>query len=524
MNPNRFFVTLVAGMLGVDGRRLADAYQRASQHYEIDNIMVAGGVGAAVTDGGEERLPLRTWIDKQRASGVKSVSVAVRDGSDDCADHMESEDPEQYVFAGFAGGLSMLLRVDTRSSRAVYTQGMMSGPRLRLTPALFLELVNAQSEPDFFLCRVLDEINHFHACNDRDEIDFHALPAHLLSSEGNYDWEFMGQQIFREIQVESFTHDKTFVMPRNFSDCVDEVRPVFAGFEPMVWLEMYDEDEVSAAALLRLVEAQDFGDRIWQIASDPHQLAEKLDEHDGLDDFPVIAATDWPRFLAELADQDVSLVSQVLVELVRLECESRGVQPCIPDGLADIFGPDDEERRRLYFRQRLQCDLGWKIRKTNDPGKLFVLDRVNPDVLLDAPMQVAPARQQFIEALTSARDFARRVDSPFHSTFGAARHLASKAVGAGSLDAAVLGALDSDLEPGLLRSVQRFTEVFAPFGWGVDRLLGLAAISVADVFGAAGSWNDQAFERADQLAFDEVSSALFTALNRYFEALVSVDA
>ena len=79
----------------------------------------------------------------------------------------------------------------------------------------------------------------------------------------------------------------------------------------------------------------------------------------------------------------------------------------------------------------------------------------------------------------------------------------------------------ADLEPGLLPSVQQFTEAFAPFGWGADRLLGLAAISAADVFEGMGSWNDQTFDGADEKAFHEVSSTLFTAMNRYFEALVS---
>ncbi|WP_306392739.1 hypothetical protein [Telluria beijingensis] len=540
MNSNRFFVAFVSGLLGVEEKRLADAYRLVAQHYEIETGSILRGVSAAVGDGGRDRLPLREWIDRQRERGVKSVSVriAVQDGSDDDQDDDQEddwdddqdddwdgtgdEDPEPHMLAGFAGGLPILMRVDTRSSHGVYIQGTVSGPRLLLTPSRFLDLINAQGDPDFFWPTVLEEINQFHCCNGRDEIAADALQAHFLSPEGMHDWEFMGQQIFRELQVESFTYDKAFVIPTGFLNHVDEVRPVCADFEPMVWLEIIDEDEVSAAALLRLVEAQHFGNRIWQFAADRDQLTEILDEHEALDDFPDIAATYWPRFLAGLADEDVSLVSQVLVELVRLECQSRGVQPCIPDDLADIFGPDDEERRRLHFRGRLQCDLGWRIREADDPGRQFVLDRVDRPVDMDEPMDMVHARQQFIEALTLVQEFARRVGSPFYPVFGAARYLASEAAGDGVLGVTVPEASDPGLEPGLSSAVQRITESFEPFGWGVDRLLGLAAISAADVFGGMGSWNDQAFEGADQEDFHAASSTLFSAMNRYFEALVSL--
>ena len=527
MNPNRFFVTYVSGLLGVDGTRLADAYRLAARHYQIDNISIPSGVGAAVGEEGEERLLLRKWIDEQRASDVKSVSIAVQDDAsddpDDDWDDAGSEDLERHMLAGFAGGLPILMRVDTRSSRTIYVQGTVSGPRLLLTSSLFIELINAQSDPDFFWPDVLDEINQFHRCNGRDEIEGHSLQTHLLSLEGVHAWEFMGQQIFREVQVESYTYGKTFVIPSEFSNYVEEVKPVWAKLEPMVWLEIVDEDELSAAALLRLIKAQDLGDSIWKMAADRGQLTEKLDEYDELSDFPDIAAANWPSFLAGLADEDVSPIGQVLVELVRLECQSRGVQPRIPDDLANIFGPDEEERCRLHFRSRLQYDLGWMIRETDDPGMLFVLDRIDGHVALEAPLPRLQARQEFIEALTLARDFSQRVDSPFYPVLSAARHLASKAVGAGPLRITVLEELDPDLDLGVLPSVQRFIEAFEPFGWGADRLLGLAAISVADVFGGMGSWNDQAFEGADQAVFHEVSSTLFTAMNRYFEALVSVE-
>lgn len=242
-----------------------------------------------------------------------------------------------------------------------------------------------------------------------------------------------------------------------------------------------------------------------------------------LEDFPRIAAHDWPRFLSRLADRDVARVSEVLLELVRLECEARGIQPRIPDDLAHIFGPDDLERRWLVFNERLQQDLGWTIRQADMAWTLFVRAPAAPHAPPMAIMPMAQARQQFIDALTEARAFAWRADSHFVRTFGAARQLALDATDPGPLDRDVLASPDLDWEPDMLILVQLFTQAFAPFEWGADRLLGLAAVSTADVFGGMDAWTDQAFEGEDQARFQAVSLMLFDAMNRYFEALVSIE-
>lgn len=517
MNSNRMFVALTSGLLTVGENRLADAYRQVNKYLEIDTIAISSGLGAAVSDGGAERLTLRKWVDKQRMNGVKSVRVAVQDDP--------GADPEQrevYMATGSSGELPILIRVDAGTECALYTQGVVTSPRWLLTPALFVELVDAQSDPDAFWPGVLEEINQFRECNDLDGIGSSALRAHLLSLEGLVEWEVMGEQIFEEVQVEALMQKKMFVIPSGFSRHVEQVKPVAEELAPAVWLEAYDDDDIDASALLRLIEAQDFADRIWRIAGDRRLLVEKLDDSIELDDFPKITPKDWPHFLARMDDDDVWCVSEVLIELVRLECESRGVQPCISEDVAHLFGPDDEERRRLDFHEQLQHDLHWKIRETDTPKALFVLERVDGELPSQASMPVAQARQQFIAALTLALDVAERVDSPVAPVLAAARHLASKAVGVGALDLAILGRSAPDWAPELLPMVQEFTATFAGFGWGADRLLGLAAISAADIFGDMESWNEQAFEDVDEAEFPPVSQKLRTALNRYFEALVSI--
>lgn len=186
--------------------------------------------------------------------------------------------------------------------------GTATGPLLCLTPANFIEFVNLQKDTGFYWPDALDEINQFHRCNGRAEIDAEALQVHLLSFEGSHDWEFMGDQIFREMQVEAFTFDASFVIPPKFTNLVKEVRSCI-DVEPYVWLE------------------------------------------------PMRPA----------------VISDVLIEVVRLECTRPGIQPRIPEELANVFGPDEEERRRLHYRGRSQ--RSWLGNTAHGPANPVASDR-----------------------------------------------------------------------------------------------------------------------------------------------------
>lgn len=523
MNANRFFVIFASGLLAVDESRFDEACAVLAQACALDQIEVQRGIGTARSGRAGDRIALRQWIQEQRASGVTSVSVAVQDRLTEAGHDTEGGDRARQMLAGFADGLPFLMRVDSAAGGQVRVQGTVPRPRLSLTASIFLELFNMQTEPGFFLPVVLVVINAYRADSDRAPIAASDLPSYLLSPEGEQDWEVIGQQIFRSIQAEALTHEKSFVIPPALVHHLEKTTPVDDELEFTAWLEAYDEDDITAAALLKLIKSQNFAGRIWRIAASRKLLMEKLGDIEELDDFPRVAAHDWPRFLSRLPDREVGRVSAVLIELVRLECEERGVQPRIPDDLADIFGPDDEERRWLEIDERLDHDLGWTIREVDVAWTLFVQDGAAHPMPSVTTMPMAQARQQFIDALTQAHDFAWRVDSPFDGVLGAARHLAIHAIDPGPLDLTVLASSELEWEPEVLVVLQLFMQMLAPFGWGADRVLGLAAVSSADLFGGLDGWADQAFEGEEQVRFETVSLKLFGALNRYFEALVSFE-
>jgi hypothetical protein len=535
MNSNRVFLALTAGLLTVAENRLAGAFSKAAEFCRLDASELETGVGAVVRHGSGQQIPLREWIEQRRAEHVLSLFVVTHqypghaanedaEGTDvDAGDDVTDNERPPHMMAGFAGGLPMLLSLRTNGGHSLYSQGTVTGPSLLLTAPLFARLLSQQKCPDFYWEIVLSEVNQFHRCNGREEIESADLQRHLSSHEGEHDWEVIGVDIFREIQVEAFTFDEPFVIPPELAHLVEPVTPFIEDATPYISLEIIDED-VSGVQLLHLIEAQGFSARIWQIAADRSRLCELLEEEYDLNAFPDIAAHDWPDYLASASKDEAWEICEELVELVRLECESTNTQPVIPDDLEDVFGPDEEERRRLHFRGRLQHDLGWWICEVDQPKMFYVLDRVEcADAINPAP-PLRRARRDFIAALCAIRDFARRIDSPFLDAFEFALQLAAHAEGDGEPDLAALRRSDPDRSAADWQTVDRFTELFAPFGWGANRLLGLAAMSAADVFGAMGSWNDQGFEGDDDVVFRSVSAQLFSALNRYFDATISFQA
>ena len=203
-------------------------------------------------------------------------------------------------------------------------------------------------------------------------------------------------------------------------------------------------------------------------------------------------------------------------------------QPLIPAALEEIFGPDQEERRRLSFRARLQHDMGWYLKSHPAPWRMFVFDEDRCEAGAAAATATAAIikvdhQQRFEAALEAIRTFAAKVQSPFVVHFQLAKSLAAKArVDAPFNRLAFERICVSNNVPEHLTGTE-LIDLFAAFGWRPRRVLGLAGTAAADVFGAMGSWNDQSFDGDEAAQFAAVSSQLFCTMNGYLASLLTVE-
>lgn len=94
----------------------------------------------------------------------------------------------------------------------------------------------------------------------------------------------------------------------------------------------------------------------------------------------------------------------------------------IPAALEDIFGPDEEQRRRFSFRFHLQHDMGYYLEAQTAPWIMFVFDQdghaaETGNVAMAAAFVKLDHQQRFEDALKAIGAFAMEVKSPFLANF-----------------------------------------------------------------------------------------------------------
>jgi hypothetical protein len=164
----------------------------------------------------------------------------------------------------------------------------------------------------------------------------------------------------------------------------------------------------------------------------------------------------------------------------------------------------------------------------NDEARLAYALLQRPETVeLRKPSAAPLAHAAFQAALAQAQDFALRVGSACSESFRLALLLCEKSAMAGQaeLDQGALRVEVAEHFPcddeAWLNERMAVVDSFDQFEWEAGKVLGLAAISAADVFGGAGSWNDQAFDGTDQALFETISARLYDAMNDYYAALLS---
>jgi hypothetical protein len=516
MNFHNTVLAAAVGMLTCPDECLGDALARCDGLFDSTVLYSTAKPSVAVRSV-EGVLPLREWVMRVRAREL----FACRPGFGG----QRSGNLAAHLTAGFLGGRPSTLHVRHAGGLDSYRAGTTSSAAHAMTMAQFADLINAQANPEFYWPAILADINECHSCNGIVEIEPDELADFLLSGAGAYAWDITGDQIIRAIQVEALTFNEPFTIPAHLADLVEKVTPIH-DMVPYVWLDAYDEDEVTGSHLYQLIIAQAFHAEIWRQCADPQKLAATLGEDFDLTAFPHIDAGRWGQYLQGLDAIAAELVRDDVLELIRRECQRRGCEPLIPAALEDIFGPDEEERRRLWFRARLQHDMGWYLKLHPAPWHMFVFDADGCDV--GARDQAATIiklepQQRFEAALEAIGAFAVKVQSPFVVHFQLAQALAAEARADAPFNRAAFERIRvSNNVPDYLAGTE-LVDLFATFGWRTGRVLGLAAVAAADVFGAMGSWNDQSFDGDEAAQFETVSSQLFSAMNGYLASLLTVE-
>jgi hypothetical protein len=481
-------------------------------------------LGARLRDGRE--LPLVDWLEGLGTEGPLEAR-ALDLGT------LAPEGLPEHIAAAFANTQGLALALRARGIPSVYLLETVFSRRSLITPAQLVELALLQPNAERVLeawARVITESNEL---NDRPAVEASQVGRYLCSREGTELLDFLGGDLMSALQSTVRREGAVENIPEAYrpffhtSDPDDFDRRMLGPDRQHEFIpseeRMYLESEATAQDFVALVEAQPFAREIWE------RIARNLNQFLAEGEAPYTAESIAAKLRDGGPEAHRELPTGNLTQEWQGCCWGHGVEPIIPEaqrGCVRYLGPTQEDRKRdkgiLLEREKLRL-------APNTEGYQMYLFRELEDAppLLDAPARpVAEVREEFLGVLREAESFAEQQDSPFFEAFKLARFVLEDGGLrlTGELSAERVDALQETLKAAGFS--ERAGEVFGrkagavsdfePFHPSEEKLRGLVACSVADVFGGMGSWNDQSFDTPEAHArYEQISGRLFSALRAF---------
>ncbi|MCE9669073.1 hypothetical protein LY474_14770 [Myxococcus stipitatus] len=484
-------------------------------------------VGARTAQGQE--LPLEAWrelLDTQGLQGVRAI---------DLGSLGPAEVPE-HVAAAFINSEALVLDVRTRAGSTLYQLETVLSSASLMTPRQFAEFARMQPHAQRVMEALAHVITDSNQLNQRPAVAASQVADYLHSREGAGIFDLLGGDLLREVQVTVLREGGEVLVPEDFRPFFQTLDPDdfersllpperLAEFVP-VDERLYLSGDDFGRDFVTLVEAQPFADDIWRRA------AENLNRF-----VPEGGAPHTPESLKALLstagqEEAFAVSSGNLMEELQMCCKAHGVEPVIPEALRErvrTLGPTREQRAKdpglIPERERL------RLVPNDSHHQLYLFNALTMARSPALPRRGTDARVELLASLSDAADFAERKGSPFAEAFRLARFVL-ESTGfrlqeyAPSRANAVREALRGEgLGERAWEAFERreaLVTLFQAFPSSEERLRGLVACSVADVFGGMGSWNDEFFETDDDQAwYERVTQQLFRALREFFVVMVN---
>jgi len=275
--------------------------------------------------------------------------------------------------------------------------------------------------------------------------------------------------------------------------------------------------------LVELLGAQIQPQPLWE------RVSGLINESNGLDHG---AIRDISAYILDPENRDVfyslldTLIEEIQAEYQRLDIPFR-----IPPSLESCFfkpGPS------LFYLEDTDQDFGlenekWHLTPITYGWELYYFEAIDaPDRSPSIPLPMLNAAfQTQLEKITA---FAGKIKSPVKEAFLLGNYFLNTPAFSPLLDEAHLEAILHDLEEKgfseqALENTRNIYETSAPFyheGWPAQRIYGLFAFDISDVFGGMGSWNDMAMESDEDYAeHQQLSTDTYAAMKAYFTGLLS---
>ncbi len=437
-----------------------------------------------------------------------------------------------HIAAAFAGSADLVLTVTSSINRRSFILLPFFSSSYNLAVADFIGLLDAQPDRDSMWNRAYQLIIESNRLNNRVIFEIAEMPAWLTSPEGQQVYQSLLGNLVEELQIESTVHGQAFIIPAGLTAQFIKYRSPFRNdpADDREYVYLYPERDVDAAEVLILVKAQSFAAATWERVN--VTISEYADPT-----MTIVPPEQWEQRIKDMSAEELQRFVNPICRSICTLCEDAHLKPVIPAELAQAFGPDELDQRRAAARSR--SNDRWTLQRNSMPWEYYQFVQVQPmeeGQLLaaksrsdeDLTGESDQTRVELVHALQQALQFAAKINSTFEESFRLSLYVLAddgpaQAYNADRVDSpgsklSKLGFSEYAVEA--LRRSSWISSTFSAMGWESRPVKDLIAISLADVFGGMGSWNDQ-YVAEEQERYALVSAVLFDALRKHFAALIS---
>ena len=508
MRRDDYLLLIASGLLKLPTDALSPALEHFDQYYQLDEPAKAGTVSLAGTLNGQ-LLGFREWIKILSQRNIVKVQCS-------WASYKTQHSLEPHIAAAFAGSQLLTLAVTSDAGIATYLLHGEFSRQHEMTAEHFVGIIDYQKNSIELWTRISELVEQHLILNNKPLFENGTVSTYL-AGPGRAEFDFLSSTLVQEVQIECEVQNEPFTFPDHLKHLFykSDFLPEFTE-RRIVFL--YPIGNPSAADLLKLIDAHALQNKVWK------KLISQLEAYP-IESLSELRLDDFPDCLVQMTSDELVAISSPICRSIAELCEEAGIDRIIPDDLKDIFGPDEKENKRAQARGR--SDNKWYLSQNNKPWEMYVFDQVE-ELQLQSSSSLALARTLFRDCLMEIAGFARQVQSPFEEAFRLGIFFLTEENRNGPFDESHQADLIRKLElehftdPALqqFNEVMSYTSQMRILQFTPAKIADVLAVSVADVFGGMGSWNDQYFEE-HQETYEHISAKLFESLKQFFSCALS---
>jgi hypothetical protein len=513
VNINEYILSLTSGFLSAPEEKIKTALEITGGQIELHEPGRPGSVSLAGINDGGDRSGFSDWLNFLRKEGIREIKVLF-------LDKQKIASLPSPIAAVFAASEDFVLTVVTEKKHRSYNLRSIYSSGFQISPAQFMELVDYQEKHVNLWNRITELVEEFVQMNSIQGFDTKNIHSFLQEAEGIQVFEFLAPQLLQEMQVECYIHKIPFKIPAHLEELLFKSEP--ESEEPgNDSVYFYATKDITAGELLSMVSSQPDEHKIWK-------ACEKEFRENPHEEIPALKASEWigliKRINPDLLQELCSTICRIIAEI----CEKKGSKPVIPKELQYCFGPDEIEEKRAQARSRMVDH--WFLQSNSEPWELHYFELLPQEIKPDLAGDIRTLKAQFSKSLKDAADFAKKINSPFKEAFSLGSYFLQAKVPERDFNEDDMKLISKDLQKkgfseiaiensAEIMSIGKNTRILNFENW---KIYSLFALSISDVFGGMGSWNDIHPESPEEYeAYERISSELFLSRKNYLAALLS---